>query len=83
LFIICSISEERLQKAKAPEGTITLNKDHPQLDENGKIIHDIYVDSFLARLLRPHQVEGVQFMYDCVMGNKEIKGQGCLLADEM
>lgn len=28
------------------------------------------------------QVEGVQFMYDCVMGHREA-GLGCILADEM
>jgi DNA repair and recombination protein RAD54 and RAD54-like protein len=41
----------------------------------------VQVPAILARKLRPHQREGVQFMYDCVMGIKDFKGQGCILAD--
>ena len=37
----------------------------------------------LAKWLRPHQREGVQFMYECVMGLREFKGAGCILADDM
>jgi SNF2 family DNA or RNA helicase len=35
--------------------------------------------------MRPHQREGVKFMYECVMGLRDIPGggRGCLLADEM
>lgn len=29
---------------------------------------DVIVDPLLGKLLRPHQREGVKFMYDCVMG---------------
>lgn len=45
--------------------------------------HDVYVPPVLAKWLRPHQREGVQFMYDCVMNLKEFKGEGCILADDM
>lgn len=51
-----------------------------------------YVDGFLAKCLRPHQVEGVQYLFDCVT-NKGLDGKdpykrcqknrGCILADEM
>ena len=34
-------------------------------------------------MLRPHQVEGVKFMYECLMGYRGFGGHGCLLADEM
>ncbi|KAH9961299.1 P-loop containing nucleoside triphosphate hydrolase protein [Russula dissimulans] len=43
----------------------------------------VVIDPILARRLRPHQVEGVKFMYDCVMGLRKHEGQGCILADEM
>ncbi len=34
--------------------------------------------------MRPHQKEGVLFLYECVMGMKEgFEGQGAILADEM
>lgn len=44
---------------------------------------DQYVPPVLAKWLRPHQREGVKFMYDCVMGLKDFKGNGCILADDM
>eukprot|EP00934_Nitzschia_sp_Nitz4_P000638 Nitzschia sp. Nitz4//scaffold52_size167869//21055//24830//NITZ4_002260-RA/size167869-snap-gene-0.208-mRNA-1//1//CDS//3329553987//638//frame0 len=44
---------------------------------------DVYVPPILAKWLRPHQREGVQFMYECVMGLKDYGGQGCILADDM
>ncbi|KAJ4468275.1 RAD54B protein [Lentinula aciculospora] len=43
----------------------------------------VVVDPILARRLRPHQEEGVKFMYECVMGLRKHEGQGCILADEM
>ncbi|KAL7498005.1 hypothetical protein ACHAWT_008513 [Skeletonema menzelii] len=43
----------------------------------------VYVPPVLAKWLRPHQREGVQFMYECVMGLKDFPGAGCILADDM
>ncbi|KAI9001004.1 SNF2 family N-terminal domain-containing protein [Trametes punicea] len=43
----------------------------------------VVVDPVLARHLRPHQKEGVRFLYECVMGLRKHEGQGCILADEM
>ena len=43
---------------------------------------DVVIDPILARALRPHQVDGVRFMYEAVMGMRS-EGQGCILADEM
>lgn len=36
----------------------------------------IKVDSRLTLYLRPHQREGVKFMFDCVSGIKDFDGQG-------
>ncbi|CCM04369.1 uncharacterized protein FIBRA_06542 [Fibroporia radiculosa] len=44
---------------------------------------DVVVDPILARHLRPHQVEGVKFLYECVIGLRKHEGYGCILADEM
>ncbi|KAG9246250.1 SNF2 family N-terminal domain-containing protein [Calycina marina] len=49
----------------------------------GKQIMDVVVDPFLSQHLRPHQREGVKFLYECVMGLRDFNGQGALLADEM
>eukprot|EP00775_Hariotina_reticulata_P012633 gene12633-12762_t len=43
----------------------------------------VVVDPMLTRWLRPHQREGVQFMFDCVNGLRMPEGQGCILADDM
>ncbi len=43
----------------------------------------VVVDPLLARVLRPHQREGVKFMWDCVMGRTIEGNHGCIMADEM
>ncbi|KAG5419060.1 RDH54 [Candida metapsilosis] len=43
----------------------------------------VRIDPMLASKLRPHQLEGVTFLYECLMGFRNFKGNGCLLADEM
>ena len=43
----------------------------------------VVIDPILSRKLRPHQIEGVKFLYECVMGYRGHRGQGCILADEM
>ncbi|KAJ7928623.1 SNF2 family N-terminal domain-containing protein [Mycena leptocephala] len=43
----------------------------------------VVLDPILAPRLRSHQIEGVKFMYECVMGLRKHEGQGCILADEM
>lgn len=43
----------------------------------------VVVDPVLGNVLRPHQREGVKFMYDCVTGRKSPEYFGCIMADEM
>ena len=40
----------------------------------------IEVDPVLCRVLRQHQREGLQFLWDCVHGLKPHGGFGCILA---
>ncbi|PSN33104.1 DNA repair and recombination protein RAD54B [Blattella germanica] len=44
---------------------------------------DVSVDPCLARVLRPHQRDGVLFIYECIMGMKKNNYHGAILADEM
>lgn len=46
-------------------------------------IHQVSVDGCLAAVLRPHQREGVVFMYKCIMGIHDNRHKGAILADEM
>ncbi|KAF9199077.1 DNA-dependent ATPase protein rad54 [Haplosporangium sp. Z 27] len=43
----------------------------------------VVVDPVLGRVLRPHQVEGVKFMYKCTTGATMSNAFGCIMADEM
>ncbi|EMR10564.1 hypothetical protein PNEG_01270 [Pneumocystis murina B123] len=66
------------------EGALVLPR--PQIknceEKNIRII-DVVVDPMLSKHLRPHQREGVKFLYECVMKMREFEGQGAILADEM
>ncbi|KAJ3353955.1 hypothetical protein HDU91_005831 [Kappamyces sp. JEL0680] len=44
---------------------------------------EVVVDPILASVLRPHQLEGVQFLFDCTTGRKRQNAFGCIMADEM
>ena len=55
----------------------------PSKAPGGQQIVDVVLDPVLAQKLRPHQREGVKFMYECVMGLRDFNGQGCILADDM
>jgi DNA repair and recombination RAD54-like protein len=43
----------------------------------------VVVDPILAHVLRPHQVEGLKFLFDCTTGFKSPNAFGCIMADEM
>ncbi|KAK3828039.1 MAG: putative dsDNA-dependent ATPase Rad54 [Benniella sp.] len=43
----------------------------------------VVVDPVLSKILRPHQVEGVKFMYKCTTGSIMPNAFGCIMADEM
>ena len=49
--------------------------------ENPKV--PVVIDPRLSKVLRPHQVEGVKFLYRCVTGMIDEKANGCIMADEM
>ncbi|KAF2443220.1 DNA repair and recombination protein RAD26 [Karstenula rhodostoma CBS 690.94] len=54
----------------------------PSSCPKGKQIVDVVVDPVLSKHLRDHQREGVQFLYECVMGMR-CEGEGAIMADEM
>ena len=51
----------------------------PILDSTGKM----HIENCVLRYLRPHQVDGVEFMYRCVSGRRAQGFTGCILADSM
>ena len=56
---------------QVPEGAIILDE-----------ASQLFIEPFLGSKLRPHQLEGVKFLFECVSGKKE-NISGCILADSM
>ncbi|XP_077391460.1 DNA repair and recombination protein RAD54-like [Festucalex cinctus] len=57
---------------------------HEQLTtDKDKIPVHVVVDPVLGKVLRPHQREGVKFLWDCVTGRRIAGSFGCIMADEM
>ncbi|KOC60978.1 DNA repair and recombination protein RAD54-like [Habropoda laboriosa] len=56
--------------------------DKLKLDLSKQLVH-VVVDPMLCNILRPHQREGVKFMYECVTGKRTENAYGCIMADEM
>ncbi|KAL1139651.1 hypothetical protein AAG570_006629, partial [Ranatra chinensis] len=46
-------------------------------------VTDVIVDACVCRVLRPHQREGLVFLYRCVTGIRCLQYRGAILADEM
>ena len=57
--------------------------EHEKLKSNQDYEVHVVVDPILSKVLRPHQREGVRFLYDCVTGTKITDSYGCIMADEM
>ncbi|XP_042891287.1 DNA repair and recombination protein RAD54B-like [Penaeus japonicus] len=49
----------------------------------GAPVVDVVVDPYISGKLRPHQQNGVIFLYECVMGYRLNDNHGAILADEM
>ncbi|KAG8251605.1 DNA repair and recombination protein rad54b [Homalodisca vitripennis] len=54
-----------------------------QFNKSGAHVNKVTVEPRLARVLRPHQREGVVFLYRCVTGLRDVHHLGAILADEM
>ncbi|KAM9482887.1 DNA repair and recombination protein RAD54-like [Clarias gariepinus] len=51
--------------------------------EKDKLPVHVVVDPVLTKVLRPHQREGVKFLWECVTGRRIPNSYGCIMADEM
>ncbi|XP_038600612.1 DNA repair and recombination protein RAD54B isoform X2 [Tachyglossus aculeatus] len=52
-------------------------------NRSGLPLVDVVVDPYLVNHLRPHQKEGILFLFECVMGMRVNGRFGAILADEM
>ncbi|XP_063153940.1 DNA repair and recombination protein RAD54-like [Candoia aspera] len=56
--------------------------DQLRVDKDKMPVH-VVVDPCLSRVLRPHQREGVKFLWECVTSRRIPGSHGCIMADEM
>ncbi|KAM3873330.1 DNA repair and recombination protein RAD54B [Diretmus argenteus] len=52
-------------------------------NKSGHPVVDVVVDPYLTTHFRPHQRDGLLFLYECVMGMRAMCRYGAILADEM
>lgn len=57
------------------EGAVVLNQAQWQQAGEGGAVWPVVVDPHVGRHLRPHQSQGVQFLYECIMGLREANRQ--------
>ncbi|XP_052199015.1 protein CHROMATIN REMODELING 25 [Diospyros lotus] len=86
-FNIPSIPEKEVPEeiVSLPPGveSLVLWQPEEREEETGNFV-PVIVDPLLVRFLRPHQREGVQFMFECVSGLYSAANiNGCILADDM
>lgn len=74
----CDIDEADSDRMSGPEIVLWA----PDYEKDPKTWGPVLVDKMLSRVLRAHQVEGVKFIFNCLMG-LDAPGQGCILADDM
>lgn len=60
------------------------SQDHQWYHNKGQLpVVDVVVDPYITRHMRPHQRDGVIFLYECVLGMRDFNGCGAILADDM
>jgi hypothetical protein len=83
---------DKLLKDLQVPGAFVLNPRVISTDGDGATVFKpekfpVLIDPFLCKQLRPHQKEGVQFLWKCLTGNTNAPipggGRGAILADEM
>ncbi|KAF7729964.1 DNA-dependent ATPase protein rad54 [Apophysomyces ossiformis] len=80
--------ESEKKEQEEPKKDTTKRKEKSLADILGlkkaekKLTH-VVVDPILAKILRPHQVEGVKFLFRCTTGKVDPNAFGCIMADEM
>eukprot|EP01061_Rhynchopus_euleeides_P041807 TRINITY_DN73098_c0_g1_i1.p1 TRINITY_DN73098_c0_g1~~TRINITY_DN73098_c0_g1_i1.p1 ORF type:complete len:1095 (+),score=464.44 TRINITY_DN73098_c0_g1_i1:226-3285(+) len=65
------------------EKAVLLFRAEYKQDSARRKLYNVVVDPVIGDKLRPHQVIGVKFMWDCITGVRVPGYYGCILADEM
>ena len=79
-LILGGLSTQYFPSLHNTSSTLVYVREQLEHNSNGLPLVDVVVDPHLSRSLRPHQREGVLFLYECVMGMREYIGSGAILA---
>lgn len=71
---------KRRRVVKVPQQRRNVKSSSPEIEE---VKFQLKIDPNLESKLRPHQQEGINFMFECILGVGDFEGSGCILADEM
>lgn len=71
-----------LHDPDAEKAVVLFRADYKR-DITGRRQVSVVVDPIIGDKLRPHQITGVQFLYQCIIGSKIEGYHGAILADEM
>eukprot|EP00820_Chromera_velia_P018062 Cvel_27209.t1-p1 / transcript=Cvel_27209.t1 / gene=Cvel_27209 / organism=Chromera_velia_CCMP2878 / gene_product=DNA repair and recombination protein RAD54, putative / transcript_product=DNA repair and recombination protein RAD54, putative / location=Cvel_scaffold3361:10087-17071(+) / protein_length=583 / sequence_SO=supercontig / SO=protein_coding / is_pseudo=false len=79
--LAAAATEEKKEEPPCDKPPLVLWEPDEEAKEKGG--QPVVVDVMLTRFLREHQRFGVKFVFECLMGLKEVGGNGCILADDM
>ncbi|CAG9574542.1 putative DNA repair and recombination protein RAD54 [Leishmania major strain Friedlin] len=65
------------------EKAVVLFRADYKRDVHGRRQVSVVVDPIIGDKLRPHQIIGVKFLFDCITGERMLGYHGAILADEM
>eukprot|EP01064_Diplonema_japonicum_P027832 TRINITY_DN4132_c0_g1_i1.p1 TRINITY_DN4132_c0_g1~~TRINITY_DN4132_c0_g1_i1.p1 ORF type:complete len:1051 (+),score=283.91 TRINITY_DN4132_c0_g1_i1:1466-4618(+) len=65
------------------EKAVVLYRAEYKFDSLRRPLTSVVVDPIIGDMLRPHQIIGVKFLWDCITGERVSGHFGCILADEM
>ena len=71
--------EEKRGPHKNLATILGINKPHMPIRDKVPVV----IDPRLGKILRPHQIEGVKFLFRCTTGMVSENAHGCIMADEM
>ena len=80
-LVVWAPTEEDQARHKAAHEAASTNADSTPAEIPP--LTPIEVPPVLAHWLRPHQREGVQFLCECTLEQRDFQGQGAILADDM
>lgn len=78
-----SVTIPRARHDPKGHNALVLSRPSASITKGEQHVIDVVVDPVITQFLRPHQRDGVSFLYDCIMRFKDYDGAGAILADEM